>query len=132
MKYILIFLPVFACAVSAYSQAEKSGIIRNVSVKQFRNTMDSLQHEIIIDLRTPEELTHGKIPGAIVIDFFGNDFERAIAALDKNKVYLLYCASGGRSGETADLMHNMGFKDLYNLESGFRGWVKEKMPVGKQ
>ena len=93
--------------------------------------MDSLQGEVLIDLRTPDELKQGKISGAMVIDYFGTDYEPAIQKLDKNKVYLLYCAGGGRSGETAGLMDKMGFKKIYNLESGFNGWVKKKMPVEK-
>ncbi len=115
----------------AFPQRHKEGI-RNVSVTEFKKAMDSLKDEVVVDLRTPDEIKGGKIDGALEIDFFGPDFEPAIKALDKNKVYLLYCASGGRSGETAELMNKMGFKNLYNMEGGFREWVKKKMPVSKR
>ena len=131
MKFLFVFLWVFITAVTAHAQAQEVEI-RDVSVAKFKSAMDSLDGEVLIDLRTPEELEKGKIPGAIVIDFFGSDFEPAIAALDKSKVYLLYCAAGGRSGETAELMSKMGFRKIYNLESGFNGWVKEKMPVERK
>lgn len=116
---------------SAFAQ-DTSAIIRNVDVDGFKQAMDSLEDEVLVDLRTPDELKQGKIPGAIVIDYFGADFESAIQRLDKNKTYLLYCASGGRSGETSELMEKMGFRKVYNLESGFRGWVKARMPVEKK
>jgi rhodanese-related sulfurtransferase len=130
MKYIALLL-VFFTPREIYSQG-KPFAIRNVSVEAFKHAMDSLPDEVVLDLRTPEELKGGKIPGAMVIDFFGAGFEPAIEALDRDKVYLLYCASGGRSGETAELMRKLGFKNLYNLETGFRGWVKNRMPVAKE
>ena len=130
MKTCSLSLVFLLVALAGFGQ-ETSDIIRNVSVEEFSNVMDSLQGEVLIDLRTPDELKLGKIPGAMVIDYFGPDYEPAIQKLDKDKVYMLYCAGGGRSGETAELMSKMGFKRIYNLESGFNGWVKKKMPVEK-
>lgn len=127
----IIAITIFLAGIANALAQDSSGIIRNVDVDGFKQAMDSLEDEVVVDLRTPEELKQGKIPGAIVIDYFGADFESAIQGLDKNKTYLLYCASGGRSGETSELMEKMGFRKVYNLESGFRGWVKGKMPVEK-
>lgn len=73
----------------------------------------------------------GTIDGALVIDYFGADFDSRIHKLDKSKVYVLYCAGGGRSRETAEIMEKLGFKKIYNLEGGFNEWVKKKMPIRK-
>ena len=126
--FLLLCLLVINTVPELFAQANKD-VITNVSVNEFKSIMDSLKDEIVVDLRTPDELKKGKIPGATVIDYFGADFEPALQKLDKNKVYLLYCAGGGRSGDTAELMSKMGFKKVFNLESGFNGWVKQKMPV---
>jgi rhodanese-related sulfurtransferase len=131
MKRLVVMMMVMAGAPN-YIFAQTETGVRNVTVEEFQQGIDSLNDEIIIDLRTPEELKQGKIADARVIDFFGPDFEPAIAKLEKNKVYFLYCASGARSGETADLMKGMGFKMLFNLEGGFRQWVAKKMPVKKR
>ncbi|HEX8040410.1 MAG TPA: rhodanese-like domain-containing protein, partial [Chryseosolibacter sp.] len=122
MKNVIVVLLVVAGTMEAFSQGRQE-TIRNVSVTEFRKAMDSLKDEVVIDLRTPDEIKGGKIAGAVEIDYFGPNFEPALKRLDKNKVYLLYCASGGRSGETAQLMDKMGFKNLYNMEGGFREWV---------
>ena len=124
--YLLILLTI---NLNCFSQTQAPGVIANVSVMEFKHLMDSLQGEVVVDLRTPDELKQGKISGALVIDFFGAEFEPSLQALDKNKVYLLYCAAGGRSEETADLMARWGFKKIYNLHEGFNGWAKQKMPV---
>ena len=39
--------------------------------------------------------------------------------LDKNKVYLIYCASGSRSGNAHDTMRSQGFHEVYNMLGGF-------------
>lgn len=128
MKTVIMTLILASGALASLAQ-NRSAVIRNVGVEGFKHVMDSLQDEVIVDLRTPEELKQGKIPGAIVIDYFGANFESAIEALDRNKTYLLYCAGGGRSGETSQLMEKLGFHRVYNLETGFNGWAKKKMPV---
>ena len=114
---------------ASYSQDPASTVIRTVPVEKFKHAMDSLKDEVVIDLRTPEETGKGKIPGAIEIDFLGAGFESALAGLDKNKPYLLYCAGGVRSGKAMERMRKLGFRKIYNLESGYNGWVKRKMPV---
>ena len=131
MKALVVVMMLMAGA-SNYLFAQVEPVVRNVTVEEFQGGIDSLKDEIIIDLRTPEELKQGKIADARVIDFFGPNFEPSIEKLEKNKVYFLYCASGARSGETADLMKEMGFKTLFNLEGGFRQWVAKKMPVEKR
>ncbi len=129
-QLVLLSLLALPSSQIAFAQVNNE-MIKNVSVVEFKGVMDSLKDEVVVDLRTPEELKQGKIPGATVIDYFGADFEPALQKLDKKKVYLLYCAGGGRSGDTAELMSKMGFKKVYNLEPGFNGWVKQKMPVEK-
>jgi rhodanese-related sulfurtransferase len=104
---------------------------RDLSVTEFKAKLESSPEAVLLDLRTPDELKKGIIPNAKNIDYFNLDFEKQIAALDKDKTYLLYCAVGGRSTETADLMTKLGFRKVYNLKEGFNGWSKKKMPVAK-
>jgi phage shock protein E len=131
MKNQMFLWMVIASVTMGFAQEQPSAVIKNVTPVQFQEALDSLQGEVLIDLRTTDELKAGKIANAIQIDFFGEGFEPAIAKLERDKVYLLYCGSGGRSGETVDIMNKMGFKTIYNLEGGFRGWVKQKMPTAK-
>ena len=80
---------------------------------------------MLIDLRTPKEYEEGHIEGSVNIDFFADNFEDEIAKLDKNKTVYIYCASGGRSGETLKLMKESGFKMVYHLPVGYDGWSDE-------
>ena len=77
---------------------------------------------VILDVRTPTEFADGHISGALNIDFYSSDFSADIGALAKNNVYLLHCASGGRSGKAADIMAGMGFAEVYDLDGGYRAF----------
>jgi rhodanese-related sulfurtransferase len=108
------------------------GTYQDLGVEEFKSQMDSVQGEVLLDVRTPDETAKGVIAGATYLDYFRKDFEAEVAKLDKNKTYFIYCAAGGRSGETMDLMSKLGFKRVYNLKGGFTDWKKMKFPVVKQ
>ncbi len=39
-----------------------------------------------------------------------------------NKIYLIYCHSGRRSLEAANLMDGLGFRQICNLSNGIISW----------
>ncbi len=81
--------------------------------------------QILIDVRTPEEVAEGKIEGAQEIDFMAPDFKAQLEALDKSKDYVMYCRSGGRSGKAAELMLELGFTRVTNITGGFMEYTQE-------
>ncbi len=83
----------------------------------------------VIDVRTPEEFAEGHIEGATMIDFYTDTFADEIAALDPDGTYLLYCRSGNRSGQTAVLMDQLGFEQVYDLEGGVNAYGAEGLPL---
>jgi phage shock protein E len=79
------------------------------------------QPGVVLDVRTPDEWNRGHVAGARLYNFMRNDFKQRVDSLDRSKTYYLYCASGGRSGDAAELMAGMGFKSVYTLtQAGFR------------
>ena len=42
----------------------------------------------------------------------------------KKKSYYVYCRSGKRSYAACEIMKDLGFKNVYNLESGYMGWFE--------
>lgn len=110
----------------------KAQTVKNVTAEEFKNLITK-KNTVLIDLRTPAEIAKkGKIKGASEIDYFAKNSEKEILKLDKNKIYLIYCAGGGRSGECATLMKNNSFKNIYNLEKGFDDWVKKGFEIEKK
>lgn len=126
MKSIFSFLILFFCL----NLNAQTGI-KNVDAANFKKYIDE-NKSVLIDLRTTDEMkTKGMIKGALQIDFLAEGAEASILKLDKKKTYLIYCASGRRSGECADLMQKSGFKQVINLEKGFSDWKNNGFPIEK-
>lgn len=122
-KILSLLLVCFSVLISAQTQIDRT--VKNVDAETFKKLIDE-KKAVLIDLRTNDEITaKGKIAGAKQIDFFSKDSEKEIAKLDKNKIYLIYCAGGGRSGECAALMQKTGFKEVINLEKGYDDWKRK-------
>ena len=84
---------------------------------------------VILDVRTPEEFAEGHIEGAIMLDFYRDDFADELAKLDPDVPYVLYCRSGNRSGQTRSLMEGLGFVDVADVDGGIGGWLDAGLPL---
>ncbi len=122
-KLFVVLLAVAGCA----GQSE-----RELKPKDFQQQMQATADAVVVDVRTGEEVSKGHIEGAIHIDYKNEDFEKKIAALDKDKTYFVYCGSGVRSSKTARCDEGaLGFKKYYTLEGGIKAWKEENLPVAQ-
>lgn len=104
--------------------------IRLVSVSDAASIQDNPSEDLVIlDVRTPEEFAEGHLDGAIMIDFYRDDFAEQLAELDPDVPYLLYCRSGNRSGQTTALMNSLGFTDVADVDGGIVGWLDAGLPL---
>ncbi|TGE28759.1 rhodanese-like domain-containing protein [Hymenobacter metallicola] len=69
---------------------------------------------VVLDVRTPEEYATGHLQGAQNLNFRDPNFPTLLAGLDTTQTYVLYCASGNRSGKAAGLLQEKGFRKLVN------------------
>jgi rhodanese-related sulfurtransferase len=83
----------------------------------------------VIDVRTPEEYAEGHLEGAALIDFYDADFADQLAELPADQEYLVYCRSGNRSGQAAQIMKEQGFEQVYDLEGGVLEYAAEGFPL---
>lgn len=88
---------------------------------------DSPANLVILDVRTQEEFNDGHLEGAIMIDFYGDDFTEQLAQLDPEVPYLLYCRSGNRSGQTTSIMRDLGFLDVADIDGGIVAWTEANL-----
>lgn len=130
MRNVFILILLFAGFLQAQQPANPDGPVE-LDAKAFRERSASEANAVILDIRTPEEVSEGIVPGAKVIDFHASDFAAKIGKLDKNKTYFVYCKAGGRSSRTVDLMKSSGFKHVHELEGGYQAWMRAGYPVKK-
>ena len=114
---ILVFL--FGCTYISNKDQKMSNLSQQDWEEQLSKTTDA----VILDVRTEEEFESGYIAGSKNIDIRGGTaFISSIEELDKSKAYFVYCRSGARSGQACQLMEQMGFEQVYNLEGGVLAW----------
>jgi len=77
----------------------------------------------VLDVRAESEWTSGHIPGVRNIPL--GTLPDHLAELDRETPLVLQCQGGGRSSVAASLLRSHGFRNVINLQGGFRGWVAE-------
>lgn len=98
----------------------------DLSQEEWEEQLQQDDNAFILDVRTPEEVEDGYIPGATNIDIhLGQGFLDEVEKLDKSKSYYVYCRSGARSAQACSIMAGLGFEKAYNLEGGFMNWQGE-------
>ena len=126
---VLLFAPASIQAQDKPGTPKKTSI-ENINAEKFDALRKSDTNKVVVlDVRTKEENSKGRIPGSVLIDFNSDDFEKQVAKLDKNKTYLVHCGAGGRSARACKKMDQLGFTKLYNLEGGMGAWEKAGKPV---
>ena len=65
---------------------------------------------VVVDVRTPQEFASGHLRGAVNLDVSDAGFADAVAALDPDAAYVVYCRSGNRSAAAASLMREAGLQ----------------------
>jgi rhodanese-related sulfurtransferase len=105
---IAAFAIALTLAACGAPDGEASGI-RTVAAAE---AVEQLDGRTIIDVRTPAETEAGMLDGAVNIDIGAADFRDRIASLDRDGAYLLYCRTGNRSAQAAEIMRDLGFTDV--------------------
>lgn len=103
---------------------------KNISAEEARAIMKK-EKPLLLDVRTPGEFSAGHIEGAKLLPL--QQLSKRIGELEeyKNKPVVVYCRSGNRSIPAAQVLIQNGFKQVYNVKTGIRGWVKEDYPLKK-
>ncbi len=121
---LLSILMLSSCTTQ--TEASSSNIEPKTINQEEFNKLVKDSNTVIIDVRSPGEISEGYIPGAtLFFDYNDANFESNIEKLDKSKGYVVYCRSGGRSSKAAEILSEKGIKKVYNLDGGISNWTGE-------
>ncbi len=122
--YMLLAQLLFvSCIFSVEKKVYGKGEVHSVSVEAFSDSISKPGAQIV-DVRTPEEFDAGNIEGSINIDVLTGRFgEEASALLDKTRTVALYCRSGNRSKDAAEMLSLMGY-NVVELDKGYNAWLE--------
>lgn len=128
LKIVVLILMLSSCN---NNKAQQSGsIIENIDAKTFKEFVDA-GNGIILDVRTPYEVSDGYIDNASTINLYDDDFIAKINLIQKDKQIYVYCKSGPRSSKAAELLRKNGFSKVYNLKGGIDEWKNKGFPIVK-
>lgn len=129
MKSLFSF--VMALAIFSFIHVASAADAKNISIDEAAKLVKTDTNIVVLDVRTPKEFEAGHIKGATNINFNDKDFAKRIAALDKNKTYIIHCAAGGRSGKACEQAKAMDFKNMLHMNQGFNAWKEAGKPIEK-
>lgn len=103
--------------------------IREVTVADVKRKLDAGESFHLVDVREDHEWAKGHLPRAIHLGkgIIERDVEKTI--LDTNAEIILYCGGGFRSALAADNLQKMGYRRVFSMDGGFRGWCEANLPV---
>lgn len=101
---------------------------QNLPVESFEKKLQETSNAFLLDVRTAGEFGGGHLPKATNIDFRSPDFANKIKGLPKDKPVFVYCLSGGRSAQAAEILRNEGFQ-VTELQGGYLKWTTKLKPL---
>jgi sulfur-carrier protein adenylyltransferase/sulfurtransferase len=100
--------------------------MKEVTVQELKDMMDSGASFQLIDVREPHEVDICEIGGELIPQ---GDIPKNIDKVSKDKKVIIHCRSGSRSGNVVQwLEKNHGYTNLYNLKGGILAWAREIDP----
>ena len=97
---------------------------QTITPSQARAKMAENPDAIILDVRTQDEFDQGHIPGAILLPDYSVETYASYVLPDTDALILVYCRSGRRSLNTANLLVSMGYTNVYDF-GGILDWPYE-------
>ena len=120
MKKIISILLISLLFINCKGQTSKA--IQTIDVKTFAEKLETTEKPQLLDVRTPEEYAVEHIENATNVNWNGTDFVTKASNYSKTKPVFVYCKVGGRSGQAAEKLAELGFTTIYNLDGGMMKW----------
>ena len=89
----------------------------------------------VLDVREPAEFLAGSVDGAVnvprgVLEPAADlEFKGREELQDRDKRWLLICASSGRSAMATFVLKQMGFKNVKSINCGIQAWKDAEMEI---
>ncbi|NRD80728.1 rhodanese-like domain-containing protein [Bacillus sp. BRMEA1] len=114
---LIIIIAVFGI-YSIFTFFYQKKIVKTLTEEEFRSGYRKAQ---LIDVREPNEFEAGHILGARNIPM--SQIRMRSKEIRPDMPVYLYCQSGMRSARAAQYLNRKGYKDLAQLQGGFKKWT---------
>jgi len=128
---LLLIILIVGGSVYFMDNLQSTATFIDLPPQQFSQDLQKSEYTLI-DVRTLDEYNAGHIVNAQQSDYYQTqEFTAYIGALDRNGKYLVYCKTGVRSGLVMQMMRDMGFTNVSDLQGGYNAWLAAGLSVEK-
>ncbi|HSK41271.1 MAG TPA: rhodanese-like domain-containing protein [Arenibaculum sp.] len=108
--------------------AETAGYV-TVDVQPAYEALTSDQDAQLLDVREPEEWAETGVPQGAVLIPLAEVESRAAAELAPDRSVYVICRSGNRSRTASEILAQLGYTEVYNVDGGVTAWLDAAQPV---
>lgn len=103
--------------------------VKELTVDDVKSKLDGGEKFLLVDVREESEFARDHLPGSVHLGkgVIERDIEEKVP--DVNAPMVLYCGGGYRSALAADNLQKMGYKNVYSMDGGIRGWREKGYPL---
>ena len=105
-------------------------VFRTLSPPEAKALIEARKDLVLVDVRSPQELSEGSIPGSQLIPFA--ELAQGRMTLPTGRPLLLICAVGGRSYAVGQYFSGKGYGEIYNLAGGISAWKAAGLPLQRR
>ncbi len=116
-------------AATILEPTTKAGMKKRRKTKAVKAKKEEVNPLTLIDVRMPQELTGGTIPGSTHIPL-DNILETVPGDIpDPTAPVVVFCKSGMRGGMAQGALRKLGYTNVSNIVGGFDAWQRAGLPV---
>ena len=109
--------------------AEIKASIHEITVHELQELMAGPEGPVVIDIREPEEVANGVIPGAEVVPRGFLELRVEGLAPERDRPLAIYCAGGTRSALAARAVQALGYERVMSVGGGLGAWSRAGFPL---
>ena len=114
-KLLLLVIPFLLLVGCSKEDATDSFMVSGKIKCSDIETIKSYDDYMIIDVRTPEEYAEGHLDNTINIEYQDIVEKLEEKKISKDTPIIVYCKSGGRSGQAFESLKQAGYTHIYDL-----------------
>lgn len=85
------------------------------------------QNALVVDVRAQKDFKRVRIANSVNIP--ANEIQNRLGELSKDRTIIVVDNSGNMSAAASKLLRGVGFTEVYVLDSGLVGWMRDKLPL---
>ncbi len=92
-----------------------------ITQQEARERLSANRNIAVLDVREPQEISAGKIEGALEVD--QAKAQEILQTWPRDREIIVYCQHGERSLQAAQFLQSHGLENIKSLTGGYAAWT---------